>query len=58
MNWKKVTKNAGTATEDTEGDCYVGSNGSKPSEKDYKEEMAKNRKGIVNFHSEMVQLVN
>ncbi|KAK1560042.1 hypothetical protein Q3G72_021475 [Acer saccharum] len=35
-----------------------GSNGSKPSEKEYKEEMAKNRKGIVNFHSEIVLLVN
>ncbi|XP_057458812.1 SPX domain-containing protein 3-like [Lotus japonicus] len=35
-----------------------GPNGSQPSEADYKEEMAKIRKAIVDFHGEMVLLVN
>lgn len=35
-----------------------GPNGSQPSEEDYKEEMAKIRKAIVDFHGEMVLLVN
>ncbi|KAK6920310.1 SPX domain [Dillenia turbinata] len=35
-----------------------GPNGSQPSEIEYKEEMAKIRKDIVNFHGEMVLLVN
>ncbi|KAJ1378312.1 SPX domain [Sesbania bispinosa] len=35
-----------------------GPNGSHPSEEDYKEEMAKIRKAIVDFHGEMVLLVN
>ncbi|TXG62621.1 hypothetical protein EZV62_009615 [Acer yangbiense] len=35
-----------------------GSNGSKPSETEYKDEMAKIRKDIVDFHGEMVLLVN
>ncbi|KAK6918578.1 SPX domain [Dillenia turbinata] len=35
-----------------------GPKGSQPSETDYKEEMAKIRKDIVNFHGEMVLLVN
>ncbi|KAK6920317.1 SPX domain [Dillenia turbinata] len=33
-------------------------NGSQPSETEYKEEMSKIRKNIVNFHGEMVLLVN
>ncbi|THG02352.1 hypothetical protein TEA_011239 [Camellia sinensis var. sinensis] len=35
-----------------------GPNGSQPSEMDYKEEMGKIRKEIVNFHGEMVLLMN
>ncbi|KAJ0111216.1 hypothetical protein Patl1_00192 [Pistacia atlantica] len=35
-----------------------GPNGTHPSETDYKEEMGKTRKEIVNFHGEMVLLVN
>ncbi|CAA3000019.1 SPX domain-containing 3-like [Olea europaea subsp. europaea] len=35
-----------------------GPNGTKPSETEYKEEMAKIRKDIVNFHGEMVLLIN
>ena len=35
-----------------------GPNGSQPSETDYREEMAKIRKDIVDFHGEMVLLVN
>lgn len=35
-----------------------GASGSHPSEIDYKEEMAKIRKDIVDFHGEMVLLVN
>jgi hypothetical protein len=35
-----------------------GPNGSQPSEADYKEEMEKIRKAIVDFHGEMVLLVN
>ncbi|KAI4354794.1 hypothetical protein L6164_003631 [Bauhinia variegata] len=35
-----------------------GPNGSMPSERDYEEEMAKIRKAIVDFHGEMVLLVN
>ncbi|KAJ7950891.1 SPX domain-containing protein [Quillaja saponaria] len=35
-----------------------GSNGRQPSETDYKEEMGKIRKDIVDFHGEMVLLVN
>ncbi len=35
-----------------------GPNGSQPSEADCKEEMAKIRKDIVDFHGEMVLLVN
>ncbi|KAL0308989.1 UNVERIFIED_CONTAM: SPX domain-containing protein 3 [Sesamum radiatum] len=35
-----------------------GPNGSQPSEMEYKEEMAKIRKVIVNFHGEMVLLMN
>lgn len=35
-----------------------GPNGSHPSETNYKEEMAKIRKDIVDFHGEMVLLVN
>ncbi|PPS07953.1 hypothetical protein GOBAR_AA12694 [Gossypium barbadense] len=35
-----------------------GPNGTKPSEAEYKDEMAKIRKDIVNFHGEMVLLVN
>lgn len=35
-----------------------GPNSSQPSEEDYKEEMAKIRKAIVDFHGEMVLLVN
>ena len=35
-----------------------GPNGGQPSETDYKEEMAKIRKDIVDFHGEMVLLVN
>lgn len=35
-----------------------GPNGSEPSEVDYKEEMEKIRKAIVDFHGEMVLLVN
>lgn len=35
-----------------------GPNGSQPSETDYKGEMAKIRKDIVDFHGEMVLLVN
>lgn len=35
-----------------------GPSGSQPSEEDYREEMAKIRKTIVDFHGEMVLLVN
>ncbi|KAL6965048.1 SPX domain-containing protein 3 [Sarracenia purpurea var. burkii] len=35
-----------------------GPNGSQPSEMDYKEEMGRIRKNIVNFHGEMVLLMN
>ncbi|XP_061345069.1 SPX domain-containing protein 3 [Gastrolobium bilobum] len=35
-----------------------GPNGSRPSEADYKEEMAKIRRAIVDFHGEMVLLIN
>ncbi|KAL0373343.1 UNVERIFIED_CONTAM: SPX domain-containing protein 3, partial [Sesamum radiatum] len=35
-----------------------GPNGSQPSEMEYKEEMGKIRKAIVNFHGEMVLLMN
>ncbi|KAJ8565483.1 hypothetical protein K7X08_008059 [Anisodus acutangulus] len=35
-----------------------GPNGSQPSETDYKEELAKLRKDIVDFHGEMVLLIN
>lgn len=35
-----------------------GPNGSQPSEAEYKEEMEKIRKAIVDFHGEMVLLVN
>lgn len=35
-----------------------GSNGSHPSETEYKEEMGKIREDIVNFHGEMVLLEN
>ncbi|CAN4111796.1 unnamed protein product [Withania somnifera] len=35
-----------------------GANGSQPSETDYKEELAKIRKDIVDFHGEMVLLIN
>ena len=35
-----------------------GPNGSQPSETNYKDEMAKIRKDIVDFHGEMVLLVN
>ncbi|KAA8520482.1 hypothetical protein F0562_014738 [Nyssa sinensis] len=35
-----------------------GSKGSQPSENDYKEEMSRIRKDIVNFHGEMVLLMN
>ena len=35
-----------------------GPNGSRPSEENYKEEMEKIRKAIVDFHGEMVLLVN
>ncbi|XP_060169156.1 SPX domain-containing protein 3-like [Lycium barbarum] len=35
-----------------------GPNGSQPSETDYKEELAKIRKDIVDFHGEMVLLIN
>ncbi|RZC18921.1 SPX domain-containing protein 3 isoform C [Glycine soja] len=35
-----------------------GPSGSQPSEEDYREEMAKIRKAIVDFHGEMVLLVN
>lgn len=35
-----------------------GPNGSQPSETQYKQEMAKIRKDIVDFHGEMVLLVN
>ncbi|KAI8022312.1 SPX domain-containing protein 3 [Camellia lanceoleosa] len=35
-----------------------GPNGSQPSEMDYKEELGKSRKEIVNFHGEMVLLMN
>jgi len=35
-----------------------GPKGNHPSEADYKEEMAKIRKDIVDFHGEMVLLVN
>ena len=35
-----------------------GPNGNHPSETDYKEEMTKIRKDIVDFHGEMVLLVN
>ncbi|KAI3449092.1 hypothetical protein Pfo_005757 [Paulownia fortunei] len=35
-----------------------GRNGTQPSELEYKEEMAKIRKDIVNFHGEMVLLIN
>lgn len=35
-----------------------GPNGNQPSEADYMEEMAKIRKAIVDFHGEMVLLVN
>lgn len=36
----------------------LGPNGTQPSEVEYKEQMAKIRKDIVNFHGEMVLLVN
>lgn len=35
-----------------------GPNGSEPSETDYKEELGKIRKDIVDFHGEMVLLIN